>query len=77
MNKRSTKVICFAISIDYFVCPVQVLIERFYRKLMKYGFNHCFSIVNDDFFAPSLSASWMAAWKKTHYVRMFYIQELQ
>ena len=73
MNKRSAKFICFAISMNYSVCPVQVLIERFSRKPMKYAFNHCFAIVGNDkllsrikfsenVLAPSLSASSMAAW---------------
>ena len=73
MNKRSAKFICFAISMNYSVGPVQVLIERFSRKPMKYAFNHCFAIVGNDkllsrikfsenVLAPSLSASSMAAW---------------
>ena len=47
INKRCTKVICFAISMDYSVCPVQVLIEWLTIKLTQYGFNHCFAIVDE------------------------------
>ena len=54
MNKRSTKIICFAISMDYYVCPVQVLVERFTRKFMKHGFNHCYAVVNDGKFWSTL-----------------------
>ena len=57
MNKRSTKVICFAISMDYFACPVQVLVERFFRKLMKCGFNQCLVIVDGDKFWSTIRFS--------------------
>ena len=39
---------------DYSVCPVQVLIETFTRKRLKYGFNHCFTIVDDGKFWSTL-----------------------
>ena len=54
MNKRSTKVTCFTISMDCYVCPVQILIERFSRTLIKYGFNICFCIVDMTSFGPQL-----------------------
>ena len=53
MNKRSIKVIYFAISMDYSVYPVQVLIERFSRKLI----NQCFAIVDNDKFWSTIRFS--------------------
>ena len=57
MNKRSTKVICLAISTDYSVCPVQVLTGRFSQKLMKCSFNRCFAIVDHDKFWSTIRFS--------------------
>ena len=57
MDKRSAKIIFFAVSMEYSVCSVRVLKEPFSRKLMKYGFNHRFAMVDDEKFWSTIRFS--------------------